>query len=168
GGRCAGVGGLVDRQEAEFFNSDEPFSSADDFKAAAPKSAFDPTGLDDPESNPAGAQNLLTRGEDHTDELPAPISRPGASSPGGLLSEAVAADGSPAFFTGYDKGFIIHPSDPDDFPFSFKFNNQTQVRYTAFDAGERTWTDSTGAVLPITDRSNFEIPRGRAVFSGFV
>jgi hypothetical protein len=63
---------------------------------------------------------------------------------------------------------LIAPTDPDTFPFSFKFNNQTQVRYTAFDAGEARWTDSTGAVFPITDRSNFEIPRGRAVFSGFV
>src|SRR5262245_16216159 len=162
---------VLGRKEAEsrrLFDSDAPRSSADDPTAAVSKSAFDLNGLDDSEGEPPRDAILPARGEDHTDELPAPISRPGASSPGGFLSEAAAADGSPAYFAGYDKGFIIHPIDPDEFPFSFKFNNQTQVRYTAFDAGERTWTDSTGAVKPITDRSNFEIPRGRAVFSGFV
>jgi hypothetical protein len=157
---------LVDQNGGKspaFFNFDEPLPSAGGLKATGPKSAFDFTGLDDPESDPPEAAILPVRGEDHTDELPAPVWRPGAPSPDGLGS-----DGSTGYSVGYDKGFFIAPTDADEFPFSFKFNNQTQVRYTAFDAGEARWTDSTGAVIPITDRSNFEIPRGRAVFSGFV
>jgi hypothetical protein len=131
-----------DREGPEFFDSDEEAHSE----------------LSGPAIHPI-------RGEDHTDELPAPISTPSAFAPGEVWTGGDALTG---YAAGYDKGFVIKPTDPDAFPFSFKFNNQTQVRYTAFDAGERTWTDSTGAVLPITDRSNFEIPRGRAVFSGFV
>jgi hypothetical protein len=70
------------------------------------------------------------------------------------------------FVTGYDDGFAITPVDPDETPFSLKFNNQTMFRYTGFGRNVRTFTDSAGDVTVVTNRSNFEIPRGRLIVSG--
>jgi hypothetical protein len=105
-----------------------------------------------------------------TDEEPdRPLQRPD-NSPDPAAGFEVAPPG-PAFespwFAGFDDGFVIRPSDPDEFPFELKFNNQNQFPYTGFARDVRTWTDSVGVVSPVTDRSNFELPRGRAIFSGF-
>jgi hypothetical protein len=70
------------------------------------------------------------------------------------------------FITGYDDGFVISPVDPEDTPFSLKFNNQTMFRYTGFARDVRTFTDSAGIVTDVTNRSQFEIPRGRLIVSG--
>lgn len=72
----------------------------------------------------------------------------------------------PRYSVGYDNGFVIVPDDPVESPFSLKVNNQNTVRYTGFIADEPTWTDSAGNVLPISNSSNFAIPRGRVIFSG--
>lgn len=77
---------------------------------------------------------------------------------------------APATFgyeAGYDEGFFISPCDPEQFPFEFKFNNQAQLRYAGFARDVETLTDSAGIVSPVTNRSAFEIPRGRAIFSGY-
>lgn len=68
---------------------------------------------------------------------------------------------------GYDNGLFIASTDANQFPFQLKFNNQAQIRYTAFEPGLSTWTDGTGKVTPITKRSAFEVTRGRAIFSGY-
>jgi hypothetical protein len=70
------------------------------------------------------------------------------------------------FTAGYDDGFVIVPTDPQDTPFSFKSNNQNMFRYTGFARDVATWSDSAGNVNDVTNRSNFEIPRGRLIFSG--
>lgn len=84
------------------------------------------------------------------------------SAGGGQLESAKQA----GYTVDYDDGFLIAPEDPEGMPFSLKFNNQTMFRYTGFARGVRTWTDSAGIVRDVTNRSAFEIPRGRAIFSG--
>ncbi|MGQ0635648.1 MAG: porin [Planctomycetaceae bacterium] len=71
-----------------------------------------------------------------------------------------------AFYAGYDRGFVIAPFDPQETPFSLKFNLQNQVRYVGFARGVDTWTDSAGNVRNVTNRNALELPRGRAIFSG--
>lgn len=71
-----------------------------------------------------------------------------------------------SFVAGYDDGFAIVPRNPDEVPFSLKFNNQNMFRYTVFARNVHSWTDSAGVTSPVSNRSNFEIPRGRLIFSG--
>lgn len=75
--------------------------------------------------------------------------------------------GEPWYAAGYDGGFVISPLNPDETPFELKFNMQNQLRYIGFARDVRTWTNNAGNVAPVTNRSNFELPRGRAIFSGF-
>jgi hypothetical protein len=79
---------------------------------------------------------------------------------------AVPTD-APAYVAGYYEGFFVSPNDPTENPFELKLNFENQFRYTGFARDVRTWTDSTGTVSPVTNRSNFELPRGRIIFSGF-
>lgn len=78
-----------------------------------------------------------------------------------------AAAGAPWFSGGYDHGFVIRSNDSDDVPFELKINSQNQIRYVAFERAVPTRTDSAGVVLPVTNLSNFQLPRGRIIFSGF-
>lgn len=73
----------------------------------------------------------------------------------------------PRYESGYDNGFFIRPRDPDQFPFELRFNNQAQLRYAGFARDVRDWTDSAGNVSPVSNRSAFELTRGRAIFSGY-
>ena len=82
------------------------------------------------------------------------------------VAEQVAFVGPAWYSVGYDRGFAIAPVDPEQTPFSLKFNFQNQLRYTGFARDVKSWTDSAGNVNPVTNRSNFELPRGRLVFSG--
>jgi hypothetical protein len=72
------------------------------------------------------------------------------------------------FRSDYDNGFIIKPENLDETPFSLKINSQDMFRYDGFSRGATSWTDSTGSVVPITNSNNFQIPRGRLIFSGKV
>lgn len=81
-----------------------------------------------------------------------------------------APDGAievPPFDAGYSQGFHISPRDPEQFPFELRINNQDQLRYAGFARDVRTWTDSAGIVSPVSDRSAFELTRGRLIFSGY-
>ena len=49
-----------------------------------------------------------------------------------------------------------------------KLNGRMQFRYIGFARSQQTWTDSAGTVLPIDNRSDFEIERGRLSFKGFI
>lgn len=71
------------------------------------------------------------------------------------------------FKVSYDDGFAISPNDSEQYPFKLKFNNQAQFRYTGFARDVETWTDSAGNVSPVTNRSAFELTRGRAIVSGY-
>ncbi len=83
----------------------------------------------------------------------------------GLPVAAMVGDPS-QFSAGFDDGFFIRPNDLEETPFDLKFNLQGQFRYTGFAAAVNSWTDSAGNTFPIGNRSNFEIPRGRVLFSG--
>lgn len=98
---------------------------------------------------------------------------------GGAPGQPAASDSEPAesdaglggqppreLTAGYDRGFYIQAAEPSEMPFRLKVNFQNQFRYTGFAAAEDSWTDSAGNVLPISDRNDFDIVRGRVIFSG--
>lgn len=74
---------------------------------------------------------------------------------------------APWLSSGYDHGFVIRHNDTEGVPFELKINSQNQIRYVAFDRAVPTWTDSAGVVSPVVNVSNFQLPRGRIIFSGF-
>ena len=73
----------------------------------------------------------------------------------------------PRYYVGYDRGFLFRPIDPDESPFVLKINGQNQIRYTGFEREHPTWTDNAGIPTTISNQSNFQIPRGRLILSGF-
>jgi hypothetical protein len=97
-------------------------------------------------------------------------SGPGIEDWSGLPVARQVAFESPAgnYRVGYDGGFVIESKDLDDAPFSLKVNSQNMFRYSAFSRDETSWIDSAGNVNPIFNSSNFQIPRGRVIFSGHV
>ncbi len=112
---------------------------------------------------------------------PPPATQSDAGSSFRPLERQVPADGStspampqsdsaklfhPRYKVDYDNGFMIVPEDLDECPFSLKVNNQNQFRYAGFSRGATSWTDSAGVVRPVFNSSNFQIPRGRVIFSG--
>jgi hypothetical protein len=75
----------------------------------------------------------------------------------------------PSHFVGYDGGFFIRPYCPDATPFELKVNGRIQFRHTAFDRQAATFFDrASGMFVPIEERNDFEIERGRIAFGGFV
>lgn len=68
----------------------------------------------------------------------------------------------------YDNGLTITPTNFEDNPFSLKINSQNMFRYNGFARGADSWSDSAGNQNPISNSSNFQIPRGRLIFSGNV
>ena len=79
-----------------------------------------------------------------------------------------SSKGSPAYYVGFDRGFVIRPIDKKESPFELKINSQAQIRYNDFSRDVETWTDSAGNVQPVIDENSFQIPRGRIIYSGFV
>jgi hypothetical protein len=73
------------------------------------------------------------------------------------------------YLTGfYDKGFVlVAPDDRQATPFALKLNVTTQLRYTGFTRTVKNWTDSSGLVLPLYNRSYFALNRNWFAFSGF-
>ena len=71
------------------------------------------------------------------------------------------------FFVEYDEGFVIRPRDKEKSPYELKINSRMQFRYTGFKRDVEEWEDQAGNVTPVTDRNDFEIERGRLIFSGF-
>ncbi|MEM6469204.1 MAG: porin [Planctomycetota bacterium] len=67
----------------------------------------------------------------------------------------------------YDGGWILRPRDPEQFPFELKSELHSQLRYTLFEASERQSIDAAGNTRIIDDRNDFDINRGRLVFSGY-
>jgi hypothetical protein len=85
-------------------------------------------------------------------------------------SARVQADSMQAFQNGYiatyDNGILIRPKSFDKSPFSLKINHQNTFRYTGFVRDEDSWVDSIGNTNPISNRTDFAVPRGRLIFSG--
>jgi len=67
----------------------------------------------------------------------------------------------------YDKGWVIRPNSVSRTPFELQFNFHQQLRHTGFAPSVDTFTDSAGITRPIASRNDFDINRGRLVFSGF-
>lgn len=85
------------------------------------------------------------------------------------LPQQTDAQWSPQQYrVGYDNGFVIVPNNRDNLPFSLKINSQNVFRYEGFARGASSWIDSSGNQNAITNSNNFQIPRGRLIFSGKV
>ena len=94
--------------------------------------------------------------------------RSGSLSGVGVSNTDVLSTGEDSYGLGYDGGFYFNPDDPEKDPYSMKLNGRMQFRYIGFARSQQTWTDSAGTVLPIDNRSDFEIERGRLSFKGFI
>ncbi len=85
--------------------------------------------------------------------------------------DLLPADGSevgePSHYVRYDGGWILRPHDPQRTPFELKFELHNQFRYTRFEHSGGPWVDAAGNRRLISDRNDFDINRGRLVFSGF-
>ncbi|MFO1040416.1 MAG: porin [Planctomycetaceae bacterium] len=114
---------------------------------------FDPVQLPRMEQTAEGTTGIPSSSLDTADEFPHEISEAGLF--------------SPAFAATFDRGFVIRPVDSDETPFELKINGQNQFRYTGFERDDATWTNSAGVTTPINNMSNFQIPRGRLIFSGY-
>jgi hypothetical protein len=68
------------------------------------------------------------------------------------------------FNAGYDRGFFIDSVEND--AFQLKVNLQNQFRYFGFGRTQREWVDATGSTNRTSNRNDFEINRGRLIFSG--
>jgi hypothetical protein len=75
----------------------------------------------------------------------------------------------PTHSVGYDNGFFIRPYCPADTPFELVVTGRLQMRHTAFDRQADTYFNrATGTAVPIEERNDFEIERGRIAFGGYV
>ena len=102
------------------------------------------------EDTPSPYSSLLDAGNDAIPELdPSELTRP--------------------YLTGfYDEGFVlVAPNDKQRTPFALKLNVTTQLRYTGFSRSVATWTDSSGVVQPVYNRSYFALNRNWFSFTGF-
>lgn len=86
-----------------------------------------------------------------------------ASDPGG----GAEAEVEPSHLVIYDGGWILRPDVVSRTPFELKFELHNQFRYTAFEQSGGIWVDAAGNQRFISDRNDFDINRGRLVFSGF-
>ena len=69
------------------------------------------------------------------------------------------------FDGGYDNGFFVRSNAGDD-SFELKANFRSQFRVVSFSRDNDSWTNSAGVTLPIEDRQNFQLTRGRLILSG--
>lgn len=67
----------------------------------------------------------------------------------------------------HKRGMFVVVRGREGHPFELRADFFTEARYTNFGASEATWTDSTGAVLPIDSFDSTEITRNFIQFSGF-
>ncbi|MEM9585689.1 MAG: porin [Planctomycetota bacterium] len=67
----------------------------------------------------------------------------------------------------YDTGWTLRPFDAECHPFELTVGLHNQFRYTAFDRAAETSIDSAGNTRFIPNRNDFDINRGRLVFSGY-
>ena len=67
----------------------------------------------------------------------------------------------------YDAGWILRPRNPAGHPFELKFELHNQFRYTGFARQNAVSFDAAGNPRSINNRNDFDINRGRLVFTGF-
>lgn len=114
-------------------------------------------------SAPAPLEPVTSGPNNAGETLPSPLDSPSAWSSPPVLQQAYDS-----FCITYDNGFAIVPRNFDDNPFTLKINSQNQFRYSGFARDARSWIDSAGNQNLINNSNNFQIPRGRLIFSGNV
>ncbi|MFG0265565.1 MAG: porin [Rhodopirellula sp. JB055] len=67
----------------------------------------------------------------------------------------------------YDSGWTWRPRNPQESPFELTIGLHNQFRYTGFSRDEATSVDAAGNIREINNRNDFNINRGRLVFSGY-
>lgn len=67
----------------------------------------------------------------------------------------------------YDKGWTLRPLDPQRMPYELTVSFHNQFRYTGFAAEEGSYVNSAGQTVATPERSDFDINRGRLIFSGY-
>lgn len=67
----------------------------------------------------------------------------------------------------YDKGWTLRPLDPQRMPYELTVSFHNQFRYTGFAAEESSYVNSAGQTVATPERSDFDINRGRLIFSGY-
>ncbi|EKK03399.1 phosphate-selective porin O and P [Rhodopirellula baltica SH28] len=67
----------------------------------------------------------------------------------------------------YDSGWTWRPRNPQESPFELTVGLHNQFRYTGFSREEATSVDAAGNIREINNRNDFNINRGRLVFSGY-
>jgi hypothetical protein len=71
------------------------------------------------------------------------------------------------YYSDYDGGFMIRPTDKCQTPFELKINARMQFHYSGFQSDRDNYTNQAGNT-PQQDFSEFEIERARLEFSGFM
>jgi hypothetical protein len=67
----------------------------------------------------------------------------------------------------YDNGWTLRPVDSESTPYELKFSLHNQFRYTGFATDDRFYVNSAERSVPTPSRNDFDINRGRLVFSGY-
>ena len=67
----------------------------------------------------------------------------------------------------YDKGWTLRPIDPQRTPYELTISLHNQFRYTGFASDEPSVVNAAGRTVSTPDRNDFDINRGRLVFSGY-
>lgn len=67
----------------------------------------------------------------------------------------------------YDGGWTLRPFDPETHPYELTIGFHNQFRYTGFAADEPSVQTPSGLTLITPNRNDFDINRGRLVFSGY-
>ena len=67
----------------------------------------------------------------------------------------------------YDKGWTLRPIDPARMPYELTVSLHNQFRYTGFATDDGFYVNSAGRSVPTPSRNDFDINRGRLVFSGY-
>ena len=89
-----------------------------------------------------------------------------ANGPPTLLQPNLGTPSRSKFNVDYNNGFTIFPDNIDDTPFSLRIRAQDVFRYDGFSRATHYWYNSAGMRNVIANSNNFQIPRGRVIFSG--
>jgi hypothetical protein len=112
------------------------------------------------EDGTAGRAIRQTRFQPRIDERSGSLSEVGPSNTDLLPSR------EDEYGVGYDGGFYFRPDDPEEDPYEMLINGRMQFRYVGFARERDFWVNSAGDVIPIDNRSDFEIEPGAAQLQG--
>lgn len=84
-----------------------------------------------------------------------------------MPSPASNPAGLPSHYVTYEKGWTLRPHDAQSTPFELRFELHNQFRYTFLNADGEPTFDASGNRRFVSDRNDFDINRGRFVFTGY-